>query len=103
VAKRPKVWVYGRSLAGNADSNPSGGIDVLSAVGVVFCQVEVSATGRSLDQRSPTEFDLSDCDRQASYRRPRPTKVVEPGEETSSTHLTRSHIRHIVITDSTDV
>jgi hypothetical protein len=69
----------------------------LSVVSVVFCHVEVSATGRSLDQSSPTEFGVSDCDRRTSYRMPRPTKVIEPGEITSSIHLTHSHIRHIVI------
>jgi hypothetical protein len=36
-------------------SNPVGGMDVLSVVSVVCCQVEVSAAGRSLVQRSPTE------------------------------------------------
>ena len=29
---------------------------------VVCCQVEVSAMGRSLIQRSPTECNLSECD-----------------------------------------
>jgi hypothetical protein len=69
------------SLAENAGSNPSEGIDVLSVVGVVFCQVEVYATGLSLDQRSPTEFGVSDCDRRTSNRRPRPTNIFEPGEK----------------------
>ena len=42
---------------------------------VVCCQVEVSATGRSLGQRSPTECGVSDCDREASIvRRPWPTR-----------------------------
>ena len=31
----------------------------LSVVSVVCCQVEVSATGRSLVQRSPTDCDVS--------------------------------------------
>jgi hypothetical protein len=38
----------------------------LSVVSVVCCQVEVSATGWSLVQRSPTECGVSDCDREAS-------------------------------------
>ena len=43
----------------------------LSVVSVVCCQVEVSASGWSLVQRSPTEFDVSECDREASIlRRP---------------------------------
>jgi hypothetical protein len=35
-------------------SNPTGGVDVCP-VQCLCCQVEVSATGRSLVQRSPTE------------------------------------------------
>ena len=31
----------------------------LSVVSAVCCQVEVSATGRSLVQRSPTDYDIS--------------------------------------------
>ena len=44
------VWVCGRSLAGIMGLNPDGGM-----VNVLCCQVEVSAQGRSLVQRSPTE------------------------------------------------
>jgi hypothetical protein len=41
----------------------------------VCCQVEVSATGWSLVQRSPTECGVSECDREASImRRPRPQR-----------------------------
>jgi hypothetical protein len=54
VAARSKVYACGRSLAGNEDSNPAGGMAV-SLVSVVRCEVEASATGRSLAQRSPTE------------------------------------------------
>jgi hypothetical protein len=48
----------------------------LSVVSVVCCQVEVSASGWSLVQRSPTECDVSKkCDREASImRRPRPPR-----------------------------
>jgi hypothetical protein len=35
-------------------------------VSVVFCQIEVSATGLSLVQRSPTECGVSECDRDTS-------------------------------------
>jgi hypothetical protein len=35
-------------------------------VSVVCCLVEVSATGWSLVQRSPTEYGVSECDREAS-------------------------------------
>jgi hypothetical protein len=46
----------------------------LSVVSVVCCQVEVSATGRSLVQSCPTEHGVSECDREATImRRPWPT------------------------------
>jgi hypothetical protein len=54
---RSKAWVYGRSLSGTAGSDPAGGMD-MSPVNVVCCQVEVFAMGRSLVQRSPTEYDV---------------------------------------------
>jgi len=38
----------------------------VSVVSVVCCQVDVSASGRSLVQRSPTECGVSECDREAS-------------------------------------
>ena len=42
---------------------------------VVCCQVEVSTSGRSLVQRSPTEYGVSECDREASIMmRPWPTR-----------------------------
>ena len=42
---------------------------------VVCCQVEVSASGRSLYQRSPTECGVSECDRESSIiRRPWSTR-----------------------------
>jgi hypothetical protein len=54
----------------------------LSVVIVVCCQVEVSATGWSLVQRSPTECGVSVCVRDASImRRPWPTRAVEPLEK----------------------
>jgi hypothetical protein len=47
----------------------------LSLVSVVCCQVEVSASGWSLVQRSPTECGVSECDREAStVRRPWSTR-----------------------------
>jgi hypothetical protein len=55
VAARSKAWVYGCSLAAILGSNPARGMDVLSLVSIICCQVEVSATGWSLVQRSPTE------------------------------------------------
>jgi len=38
----------------------------LSVLSVVCCQVEVSAAGWSLVQRSPTECEVSECDRESS-------------------------------------
>jgi len=41
----------------------------------VCCQVQVSASGRSLVQRSPTECGVSECDRESSVmRRPWSTR-----------------------------
>jgi hypothetical protein len=51
---------YGRSLSGNAGSNPAGVMDV-SVMSFVFCQVEVSATDRVIVQISPSE-----CNRETS-------------------------------------
>jgi hypothetical protein len=51
----------------------------LSLVIVVCCQVEVSATGRSFVQGSPTESGVPECDLETStMRRPRPIRAVEP-------------------------
>jgi hypothetical protein len=47
----------------------------LSAVVSVVCYpVEVSVTGRSLSQWSPTERGVSECDRETSQMKPRPTR-----------------------------
>jgi len=49
----------------------------LSLVNVVCCQVDVSAMGRSLVQRSCTECGVSECDRGTSTMRMRwPTRLV---------------------------
>jgi hypothetical protein len=72
VVARSNGQVCGRSLAGTVGSNPAGGMDV-SLVGVVCCQVEVSAASLPLIQRISTEFGVSDCDLETSTRRrPRP-------------------------------
>jgi len=45
----------------------------------VRCRVEVSATGRSPVQRSPTECGVSECDsRNSTIRRSRSTRAAEP-------------------------
>ena len=64
MAAQSKEW----SLAGDAGSNVC-----LSAMSVVCCQVEVSATGRSLVQRSPTDCGVPECDRGTSWRVPWPS------------------------------
>jgi len=62
-----KAWLCGRLLAGIAGSNLSR---------VVFCQVEVSAMGRSLVQRSSTDCGASECDIGTSLMgKPRPTRL----------------------------
>jgi hypothetical protein len=54
----------------------------MSVVNVMCCQVEVSASGRSLVQRSPTECGMYECDREASTMRSLwPTRVVVPLEK----------------------
>jgi hypothetical protein len=59
VAERSKSKVCGRLPAEIAGSHSAGGMGVcLSVVCVVFCHVEVSATSRSLVQRSPTDCDV---------------------------------------------
>ena len=73
MAARSKARVCNRSLAGIVGSNPAGGMDVC-LVSVVCCQVEFSASGRSLVQRSPTECGVSERDHGSSImRRPWPT------------------------------
>ena len=63
AAARSKAWAYVRSLAGIAGSNPVGRMDVCVFVSVLYCHVEVSAMGRSLFKRSPTDCSVSVCDR----------------------------------------
>jgi len=82
VAARSTAWVYGRSLAGITGSNSAQRIDV-SLLSVVCCQEEVSATDRSLDQRSPTECGVSNL---SVNKGPcsgglGPTRTVEPREK----------------------
>ena len=60
MAERSQAKIWGHSLAGIAGSNPAVSMDV-SPVSVACCQVEVSGTGRSLVQRSPTDCGVSLC------------------------------------------
>jgi hypothetical protein len=69
VTARSKAWACGgRSFVGVAALNPTGGMHVC-LVQCLVCQVEVSATGRSRVQRSPTECGVSECDREPSIMR----------------------------------
>ena len=78
VAARYKVWVCGHSFAGIAGSNPAWGRGV-RLLWLLCYQIEVSSSGRSPVQRSPTECDVSECGGEAStLRRPWPTRTVEP-------------------------
>ena len=79
VAVRSKASVCGLSLSGIAGSNPARGHGCLSLLSVVCCKVQVTGTGRSLVQRSPTEYGVSECVGEASMmRRSTPTGAVEP-------------------------
>jgi hypothetical protein len=71
LAAPPKAWFCGRSLAGDAGSNPARGQGSLCVVSVV-CQVEVPASGLLCVQGSPTECGVSECDREVSIMRPWP-------------------------------
>jgi hypothetical protein len=62
---------------------------------VVCCQIEVSASGRSRDQKSPTDCGVSECDLEVSImRRPWPVRGcramrVVGKDRSSDTHLAR--------------
>jgi len=72
-AARSKAWICGLSLADIVCSNTAAGLDYLSLVSVVCCQVVFCVSGQSLVQRSPIECDVSECDLVTStVRRPRP-------------------------------
>jgi hypothetical protein len=75
VAARSKTWVSILSLAWIAGFELRRGHGCAPRVVVVFCQVEVSVSGWSLVQRSPTECGVSEWDREASaIRRSWPTR-----------------------------
>ena len=65
VAARSKAQVCGSLLDGIAGSNLLGGM-VMSFVIVIFFRAEISATGRSFVQMSPTECGESECDLETS-------------------------------------
>ena len=69
MSARSKAWVCGRTVAGITGSTAPGTWKSVFFVSVVCCEVEVSASGWSLVQRSPIECGVSECDRQASITR----------------------------------
>ena len=56
-------------LVGITGSNPAEGLRYLFIVNVLCCEVEVSASGWSLVQKSLAECGVSECDREASIMR----------------------------------
>jgi hypothetical protein len=66
VAARSKAGVCGPSLAGIAGSNPTGVMDVCRLWALRVVRIEVSASGRSLVQRSSTDCGVSEYDREPS-------------------------------------
>jgi len=55
------------------------GFGCLSAISVVYCQVEVTVKGRSLVQGYPNKCGVSKCDGEASLMRmPGPVGPVAP-------------------------
>jgi len=68
VAARPKAWVCGRSPADIVGSNPTGGMDVLSVVSVLCCQLNTRP------EESYRVWCVVVCDLETSrMRRPWPT------------------------------
>jgi hypothetical protein len=80
VAARSKAWFCGLFLAGTASSNSAGDIDV--SCECLCCQVEVSARGRSLVQRSLPSVSVIVRPRQ--WGDPSPIEIVKPGKNTST-------------------
>jgi hypothetical protein len=102
MAVRSKAWVCGSSLAGTEGSKPARGIDVC-LLSVVCCQAEISAEGRSLVQRSPTDCGVSECvrgtcraTRRKNYSRKRleTTEISARTGQTPARSVTTTH--HII-------
>jgi hypothetical protein len=78
VVARSKAWVCGHLLARMRVRIPQGH-RCLFHVNVLCRLVEISASGLSLVQRSPTECGGSECGLENSpMRKPRSTRTVEP-------------------------
>ena len=65
MTAQSKAWVCDRLLAGIVGSRHG----CLSLVSVMYCQVEVSAPGRSLVQRSSVKCGVSEFDDESSIQR----------------------------------
>ena len=94
MAARSKAWFCGRSIAGIAGSNPTGGQGCLSALSVVCCQAEVTVKGRSLVQ------GVSQCDGEASIMR-MPGPVGAVAHEGALEDIFLCLLRLPAVTDST--
>jgi hypothetical protein len=65
MAAQSDACVCGPSLVVIAGANPAGFMDVCILLALCGCQVEISASGRSLVCRSPTECCVCiECDRE---------------------------------------
>jgi hypothetical protein len=62
VTARYKAWVCGRLFPWECEFESNRVYPFLYLVSVVFCHLEVSASGWSLVRRIPTECGVSDCD-----------------------------------------
>ena len=88
LGARSKAWVFGRSLAEIAGSNPAGNMDVDLFGRVVYFQAEVSAWGWSPVRRNHTENDVSKWGRKAwTMRGPWPTRKRPEIWRTNSSFL----------------
>ena len=87
MVTRSKAWVCGCPLARIVGSNSAQAwVSIASAL---CCQVEVSASGWSLVQRSRTECSVSDCDHGTSKMRgPCPTAGLSSHENKNLTGFT---------------
>ena len=81
VAAQFKAWICGRWDYGFESCRWH---ECLSVVSVVCCQVEVSVSGRSLVQRSPTECSVSEYDRESSIMRSLTRSCCAMREESKS-------------------
>jgi hypothetical protein len=101
AAVRYKSWVCGLSLPG-VEGLSLAGSRWPSLVSVVCCEVEVSVSGWSLVQRSPTECCVSECDCETSrMRRSRPIRdcrAMGKGKNTCKCYYIACFNYHVINT-----